>query len=52
MIRGETSDVLPAETFARMTASGAEGFEVPVTGHAPALLDASQIGVVRTFLTR
>lgn len=52
VIRGETSDVLPAETFARMIAAGAEGFEVPITGHAPALLDPAQIGVVRDFLAR
>jgi pimeloyl-ACP methyl ester carboxylesterase len=51
VIRGETSDVLPAETFRRMEASGAEAFEVPVTGHAPALLDPLQIEAIRLFLT-
>jgi pimeloyl-ACP methyl ester carboxylesterase len=50
VIRGETSDVLPAEIFHRMEASGAAVFEVPVTGHAPALLDPSQIEAVRAFL--
>jgi pimeloyl-ACP methyl ester carboxylesterase len=50
VIRGETSDVLPAETFRRMEASGAKAFEVPVTGHAPALLDPPQIEAIRAFL--
>lgn len=51
VIRGETSDVLPADVFARMQASGAGGFEVPVTGHAPALLDPPQIQAIRSFLS-
>lgn len=51
VIRGETSDVLPSETFARMRDTGAEGMEVADTGHAPALLDPSQIAAVRAFLT-
>jgi pimeloyl-ACP methyl ester carboxylesterase len=50
VIRGETSDVLPASTFARMEATGAVAFEVPVTGHAPALLDPLQIDAIRAFL--
>jgi pimeloyl-ACP methyl ester carboxylesterase len=50
VIRGETSDVLPAETYQRMLASGAEGFQVPATGHAPALLDPAQIEAIRSFL--
>jgi pimeloyl-ACP methyl ester carboxylesterase len=50
VIRGETSDVLPAETFRRMEASGAVAFEVPVTGHAPALLDPLQVEAIRAFL--
>lgn len=50
VIRGETSDILLPETFARMEASGAEAFEVPVTGHAPPLLDPLQIEAVRAFL--
>nr|WP_294526859.1 alpha/beta hydrolase [uncultured Rhodopila sp.] len=52
VIRGETSDVLLADTFRRMEASGAEAFEVPVTGHAPALLDPAQIEAIRAFLAR
>lgn len=50
VIRGETSDVLPAETFRRMEASGAVAYEVAVTGHAPALLDPLQIEAIRSFL--
>jgi pimeloyl-ACP methyl ester carboxylesterase len=50
VIRGATSDVLSAETTARMEASGAEAFEVPITGHAPALLDPLQIEAIRSFL--
>jgi pimeloyl-ACP methyl ester carboxylesterase len=51
VIRGETSDVLQADTFARMRESGAEAFLVPETGHAPALLDPPQIAAIRAFLT-
>jgi pimeloyl-ACP methyl ester carboxylesterase len=51
VIRGESSDVLPPETFARMRDTGAQGLEVADTGHAPALLDPSQIAAVRAFLT-
>ncbi len=50
VIRGETSDILLPETLARMEASGAEAFEVPLTGHAPALIDPLQIEAIRTFL--
>ena len=50
VIRGATSDILLPETFARMEASGAEAFEVPVTGHAPALIDPLQIEAIRLFL--
>jgi pimeloyl-ACP methyl ester carboxylesterase len=51
VIRGENSDVLPSETFAHMRDNGAEGLEIAHTGHAPALLDPSQIAAVRAFLT-
>ncbi|MFL5252660.1 MAG: alpha/beta fold hydrolase, partial [Rhodopila sp.] len=51
VIRGETSDVLTAETCAHMEASGAQAFVVPETGHAPALLDPLQIAAIRGFLT-
>ena len=50
VIRGQTSDILSPDTFARMEASGAEAFEVPVTGHAPALVDPLQIEAIRSFL--
>ncbi|WP_158920840.1 alpha/beta fold hydrolase [Acidisphaera sp. S103] len=50
VIRGEASDILLPETFARMEASGALAFEVPVTGHAPPLLDPLQIEAIRAFL--
>jgi pimeloyl-ACP methyl ester carboxylesterase len=51
VIRGETSDILLPETFARMEASGAQAYEIPVTGHAPALLDPLQIEAIRSFLS-
>jgi pimeloyl-ACP methyl ester carboxylesterase len=51
VIRGETSDILLPETLVRMEASGAEAFEVPLTGHAPALLDPLQIAAIRSFLS-
>jgi pimeloyl-ACP methyl ester carboxylesterase len=50
VIRGETSDILLADTVAQMEASGAIGYEVPRSGHAPALLDPVQIEVIRSFL--
>jgi pimeloyl-ACP methyl ester carboxylesterase len=50
VIRGATSDILLPDTLARMEASGAAAFEVPVTGHAPALLDPLQIAAIRLFL--
>ena len=50
VIRGETSDTLLPDTVARMAASGAATVQVPLTGHAPALLDPAQIGAIRTFL--
>jgi pimeloyl-ACP methyl ester carboxylesterase len=50
VIRGETSDILLQDTVARMEASGAEAYEVPMTGHAPALLDPLQIEAIRSFL--
>lgn len=51
VIRGAQSDVLPREVAQRMEASGAQAFEVPDTGHAPALLDPAQIMAIRSFLT-
>ncbi|MGE0226226.1 MAG: alpha/beta fold hydrolase [Acetobacteraceae bacterium] len=49
-IRGAQSDLLLPDTFARMCASGAEGLEIPDTGHAPALMDPAQTGAIRRFL--
>jgi pimeloyl-ACP methyl ester carboxylesterase len=50
VIRGATSDILLPDAFARMEASGAEAFEVPITGHAPPLVDPLQIEAIRSFL--
>ena len=50
VIRGETSDILLPETLTRMAASGAQTLQIPVTGHAPALLDPPQIEAIRSFL--
>jgi len=49
-IRGESSDLLTEETFARMKAEGAETLVVPNAGHAPALMDDPSIAAVREFL--
>ena len=57
VLRGEDSDLLSAETVALMLKRGAaaeagrvKAVELPGCGHAPALMDAAQIGVVRSFL--
>lgn len=49
-IRGESSDLLTEETFAAMEADGATGLTIADTGHAPALMDAPTIGLIRDFL--
>jgi pimeloyl-ACP methyl ester carboxylesterase len=49
-LRGETSDLLLPDTLARMVESGTIAHEVADTGHAPAMMDAETIGVVRAFL--
>jgi pimeloyl-ACP methyl ester carboxylesterase len=49
ILRGAESDVLPAETADRMRPR-AEVHEVPDCGHAPALMDAPTIAVIRRFL--
>ena len=53
ILRGAHSDVLSAEDAARMAArysGGVEVIEFPGIGHAPALMDADQIAVVRDWL--
>jgi pimeloyl-ACP methyl ester carboxylesterase len=53
LLRGAESDVLEAETAARMAGRpGVELVEIAGTGHAPALADAVQITLVREFLNR
>lgn len=52
VLRGGRSDLLTAETAAEMTRRGprAQLTEVPGVGHAPALMDHWQIGLIRDFL--
>jgi pimeloyl-ACP methyl ester carboxylesterase len=50
-IRGEDSDLLLPETLAQMASEGSATHVVPDSGHAPALMDAPTIAVIRTFLT-
>ena len=54
VIRGAQSDLLLADTLTQMKAgrSNVTSFEVPDTGHAPALMDDAQISSVREFLLR
>ncbi|MDX2028358.1 MAG: alpha/beta hydrolase [Alphaproteobacteria bacterium] len=52
LLRGTMSDILSAETAQEMTRRGpkAELMEFPHTGHAPALMDVTQINVIAEFL--
>ena len=52
VLRGEHSDLLARATAAQMTRRGpkAKVVEIPGVGHAPTLLHADQIAVVRDFL--
>ena len=52
VMRGEQSDLLTHEVWQEMQQRGprARGAQVPSVGHAPMLMDASQIAVVRDFL--
>jgi pimeloyl-ACP methyl ester carboxylesterase len=54
VLRGARSDLLLPETAARMAASrpNVTLVELPDCGHAPALMDEGQIGVVRDWLER
>lgn len=52
LLRGLQSDVLPASVAQAMTQRGpkAQLIEFPKTGHAPALMDPTQIAVIAEFL--
>jgi len=52
VLRGERSDLLSADTARQMTERGpkAELVTLPGVGHAPTLVPAAQIEVVRAFL--
>jgi len=52
VLRGERSDLLSRDTTAEMARRGpkAKVVEIPGVGHAPTLLSAEQIGIVRDFL--
>lgn len=54
VIRGAESDILSAETMRMMSERGprAEVMELPGIGHAPALMDAGQIDILRGWLAR
>jgi pimeloyl-ACP methyl ester carboxylesterase len=54
VIRGERSDLLPAQVAEQMTRRGphAELVTLPGVGHAPTLVPAAQIELVRAFLER
>ena len=52
VIRGAQSDLLARSTVEQMRSRGpkASVIEIPGVGHAPTLLNAEQIGIVREFL--
>jgi pimeloyl-ACP methyl ester carboxylesterase len=52
VIRGELSDLLSRETVERMIVTGprAQAVEIAGVGHAPTLMHADQIAIVRGFL--
>jgi len=54
LVRGERSDLLPADVAAQMTQRGpkAELVTLPGVGHAPTLVPAAQVELVRAFLER
>jgi pimeloyl-ACP methyl ester carboxylesterase len=53
LLRGEYSDLLPSDVARSMTRRGprAELVEIPGCGHAPALLDDQQIGLIVDWVT-
>lgn len=54
VLRGAESDLLLPETVERMKASGpgCEAVDIPDCGHAPSLMPADQIAIVRDWLAR
>ncbi|MFT3737119.1 MAG: alpha/beta hydrolase [Rhodocyclaceae bacterium] len=52
VMRGVDSDLLRADTIEEMTRRGprAKAVQIPGVGHAPTLMDESQIAIVRDFL--
>jgi pimeloyl-ACP methyl ester carboxylesterase len=52
VVRGEQSDLLTHDTVAQMAVRGprAKAVEIPGVGHAPTLIHADQIAIVRDFL--
>jgi len=52
VLRGEQSDLLTRDTVAQMAARGprAKVVEIQGVGHAPTLIHADQIAIVRDFL--
>lgn len=59
ILRGETSDLLLADTVERMKRRGiaaqhglVESVEIPDCGHAPALMDPDQMRLIEEFLRR
>lgn len=54
VLRGESSDLLSVETAEQMTKRGpkADLVTIPNCGHAPALMDPDQIGVVKDWLAK
>ena len=54
VVRGEASDILTAETVARMGDSGLDftAVEVPGVGHAPTLDEPAARAALQAFLAR
>ena len=52
VVRGEESDLLSENTLLEMARRGpkASHTTIPNVGHAPALMDSAQIGLVEEFL--
>jgi pimeloyl-ACP methyl ester carboxylesterase len=52
VLHGAQSDILPAEVAKQMTERGPKArlVTIPDTGHAPALMDTEQVGLVAEFL--